>query len=404
MSKTTFTTKAYPKGLVIFKENSRGDAAFIVKLGAVEISKLILGRKVVLGVFREGQVFGEMALINTVKRTATATALEYTELIHITKDQLMVALGRSPKIVESLVVALVNRLIHTTEILSGIAGRDFLMGAAMILDLMSSLLRQCGQEDIIPHGLAREGIKKIMNVPGSRVDSLFTKLRDINLIRLVPVDGRLGLQLVNYLKFVNRVEELMERLEETGEDLFPENAFIDLTEMAGMMNTSERDVLNQLAAGQIPERHIYFDREGISAWFDKQGFNDKAMLDQFSGEWENLLDDVTDIPSQPVEAEGRKSKAMPKRMPKVSLYDLSRLKPDGIKKIFNHIGMYNLSLALKVMPPEHQEAILSSIPQQAAQLIRDEMAQLPDATEEKLQSIEQEIVVCLQEFLFRSED
>ena len=75
-------------GEVIFAEGAEGDCAYVVSTGSVEISKRAGEVKVVLGTVGDGGMFGEMALIDNSPRMAGATALEETECIILSKDQL----------------------------------------------------------------------------------------------------------------------------------------------------------------------------------------------------------------------------------------------------------------------------------------------------------------------------
>jgi CRP-like cAMP-binding protein len=60
---------------VIFEEGSHGDWIYVVDEGTVEISKLVDGEKVVIEILKPGDVFGEMAYIAKIPRTATAIAM-----------------------------------------------------------------------------------------------------------------------------------------------------------------------------------------------------------------------------------------------------------------------------------------------------------------------------------------
>ena len=70
--------KTYAVGEVVFNEGDAGDSGFLVASGTVEISRQSEGEKEVLGTIKQGQMFGEMALISDKPRSATATAAEAT--------------------------------------------------------------------------------------------------------------------------------------------------------------------------------------------------------------------------------------------------------------------------------------------------------------------------------------
>jgi CRP-like cAMP-binding protein len=115
--------KKFEAGKVVFKEGFPGISAYIVKSGLVEVSKKDrAGKPVQVALLREGEIFGEMALIRgDDRRTATATAISDTELVEITRERFREFLDQSPKIVAVLLNAVVNRLhIATSEVVMSV--------------------------------------------------------------------------------------------------------------------------------------------------------------------------------------------------------------------------------------------------------------------------------------------
>lgn len=78
----------------IFAEGDEGDAFYVIIDGAVEISMVRPGgEKEKLAVRRKGSAFGEMALLNDAPRSASALALEQTELVRVPKKAFDEILG-----------------------------------------------------------------------------------------------------------------------------------------------------------------------------------------------------------------------------------------------------------------------------------------------------------------------
>lgn len=77
-----------PKGTVIFNQGDLGDCAYIIEQGEVEISLRHGGETIVLGRRCQGDIFGEMAIIDHTRRSATATAVEACELLLVSREQL----------------------------------------------------------------------------------------------------------------------------------------------------------------------------------------------------------------------------------------------------------------------------------------------------------------------------
>ena len=111
----SFPLREFRENSIIFEEGSFGSAAYILKKGLVEISTRASGKKVVLAELTPVTIFGEMALLTTEqKRTATAQAIGYVEVIEIDKDNFDTLMSDSPAIITTLLYATTSRLVDTT--------------------------------------------------------------------------------------------------------------------------------------------------------------------------------------------------------------------------------------------------------------------------------------------------
>ena len=73
----------YQPGDLVYGEGDQGAEMFIIQSGAVEIFRNLEGRKEILAVMEKGDFFGEMSVLEGSPRTASARALEESELIEI---------------------------------------------------------------------------------------------------------------------------------------------------------------------------------------------------------------------------------------------------------------------------------------------------------------------------------
>jgi CRP-like cAMP-binding protein len=79
--------KRVKKGDMIFREGDVGDSFYLIVSGSVRISTIIPGvGEEALTILREGEYFGEMALIDDVPRSASAIANDDTILLLIGRD------------------------------------------------------------------------------------------------------------------------------------------------------------------------------------------------------------------------------------------------------------------------------------------------------------------------------
>ncbi|MBE0574460.1 MAG: cyclic nucleotide-binding domain-containing protein [Desulfuromonadales bacterium] len=77
------------EGTTVFIENMPGESLFLVKKGTIRISKMFAeGDEKTLVVLGPEDIFGEMAVIDGLPRSATARVAENAELISIKKKDL----------------------------------------------------------------------------------------------------------------------------------------------------------------------------------------------------------------------------------------------------------------------------------------------------------------------------
>lgn len=112
----SFIQREYEPGDVLFKEGGKGESAYLIKKGEVEISQERQEKKVVLTVLKPVSVFGEMALLlDRHRRTATATILTPASIVEMDKATFDGFVQDSPMFISALLDVLVKRLEKTTQ-------------------------------------------------------------------------------------------------------------------------------------------------------------------------------------------------------------------------------------------------------------------------------------------------
>lgn len=87
--------KVFPTGSLILREGDRGDAAYFIKSGKVEIFRTVDGSKVSLHQYGAGRVLGEMEIIDSQPCLASVVALEPTTCLVISRDAFAQAFQRA---------------------------------------------------------------------------------------------------------------------------------------------------------------------------------------------------------------------------------------------------------------------------------------------------------------------
>lgn len=101
-----------PAGSAVFREGDPGNGIYLIKSGTVEISALLgdSGERRALSELAPGDFFGEMAVLDSYPRSATATALEDSELYFISREDVLQMLTSSPAMAVSLMREISQRM------------------------------------------------------------------------------------------------------------------------------------------------------------------------------------------------------------------------------------------------------------------------------------------------------
>jgi CRP/FNR family transcriptional regulator, cyclic AMP receptor protein len=105
-------------GARLFERGDRGSELYIVHSGKVELSiHDLAGEKIVLTVAERGDFFGELSLLDSHPRTATAKALEDTELIVLNRDNLLIFFKKKPDAALDMIAAMGAMIRKADDIL-----------------------------------------------------------------------------------------------------------------------------------------------------------------------------------------------------------------------------------------------------------------------------------------------
>jgi CRP/FNR family transcriptional regulator, cyclic AMP receptor protein len=159
----------YLRGAVIFTQGDLGNVAFIVRSGRVEIVvESADGRDLVLYEVGPGDHFGEMALLEGQPRSASAVCAEASELLAITREDLLGELERHPSIMLRMLQAMSRRLRLTDRRLEGLAFHDAAIRLAETLWRISQTdgalrVARIHQDDLAARvGVSRQTVNRVL--------------------------------------------------------------------------------------------------------------------------------------------------------------------------------------------------------------------------------------------------
>ena len=109
-------TQRCRRGTFVFQMGDEGDALYGVAQGMIRIwIPGADGRELTVALMERGDIFGEIALLDGLPRTANATAIDDTVLISIDRPHFMDLLEREPRIARHIVELLCERLRASTD-------------------------------------------------------------------------------------------------------------------------------------------------------------------------------------------------------------------------------------------------------------------------------------------------
>ena len=136
--------RTFPGGQVIFREGDASDTCYIVRTGhARAVRENIDGRTITLAHFGPGDIFGELAMFDDERRSATVETLDEVEAIAILGADMRRLLREHPDIAVKLVIALGRRLREANERL---ARQSFQTVQSRVAGVLGQLVRQAQAE------------------------------------------------------------------------------------------------------------------------------------------------------------------------------------------------------------------------------------------------------------------
>ncbi|MBB6636198.1 Crp/Fnr family transcriptional regulator [Cohnella thailandensis] len=179
--------KSFRKGSVIFLEGSTGEEIFFIASGTVIVSTLNNSKKVVLSILREGDYFGEMALVMPgLARSATVETLTPTKLYSLRKSAFELLYDQDRAILVHLLLSSMERLNRANQ---QIYDMTFLSVRARIIKRLLALYDQYSlgdskSEGPIPMKITHQQLADMVGAVRETVSKIVQELCDDGLIAI----------------------------------------------------------------------------------------------------------------------------------------------------------------------------------------------------------------------------
>jgi len=108
--------RTFEPGQTVFREGDSSDTCYIVRSGRARAVRAHSdGRVITLATFGPGDIFGELAMFEDERRSATVQAVEPTEVVAVLGPDMRRLMSDHPEISMRLAIALGRRLRETNE-------------------------------------------------------------------------------------------------------------------------------------------------------------------------------------------------------------------------------------------------------------------------------------------------
>lgn len=293
------TERHFAVGEIIIEENSKAEMFFIIYKGKIEILKKFEdGEEVVLGVYSDGEFFGEMAILDEGPRSATARAIEPTTVMQVSYDDFERILGIVPQIAFKIMKELGSRLRQTGALLVWELKRRNRELSEVSLNTVRAIVQSLEERNSFLKGHS-ERVSKMavaigteMGLPDEEIsilelggllhdigmigvsDTIINKARPLNnpeydIIKQHPADGRRMIELIPHLQQV--LPSILSHHECFDGSGYPENLKGTQIPMAGRI-IALADVFDALTSDR-PQRKRMDSKAAVSHIVDQSGIS-----------------------------------------------------------------------------------------------------------------------------------
>lgn len=178
--------RAYRKGQTILRQGEDGESLFIILSGQVRIYTLSLeGHQVSVSICDKGDFFGEMALLLGTPRTASAEAMQPTEVLVLHRQAFHRYLLTNPQTFIRIIETLSHRLRRTTESVEELTSLSVRQRVARrLLELAERYgIEQTGGV-LIDLDLSQEAMASLAGTTRESANRVLSHLRDQGIVHI----------------------------------------------------------------------------------------------------------------------------------------------------------------------------------------------------------------------------
>ena len=177
----------YSAGDIIFRKGDSAETMMVIVKGVVRVSSPSTeGDDVTFAKLADGDVFGEIALIDGHERSANADAAEETQILEVKRGSFLPILMENPELCIDLLKIVCNRIRHTNGLLEDFSYLDLRHRLAKRLIYLSNSGSSTAARANVSVRVSKEDLIAMMGVDRTVVDNELMVWSDLGLIENEP--------------------------------------------------------------------------------------------------------------------------------------------------------------------------------------------------------------------------
>ena len=177
--------RRYQRGEVVFHQDDPADRLHIIVHGKVRISITSEdGREKDLALLQQGECFGEMALLDGSRRSATASAIDPLETMILFREDFLEFLDQHPEVVEDTTGMLTRRLRAVNRMLGDLAFLDVPTRVAkQLLELAKASTGEAAWQGPVEVAVGQEELARLVGASRETVSRSLNSYRRLGILQ-----------------------------------------------------------------------------------------------------------------------------------------------------------------------------------------------------------------------------
>ncbi|HEY3928357.1 MAG TPA: Crp/Fnr family transcriptional regulator [Candidatus Koribacter sp.] len=185
------TSREYGERQPVFGQGDAADAVFYLQTGRVKVTVVSnQGKEAVVAILLQGSFFGEGCLAGQTRRIASASAMQHSTIIRISKTAVMLLLQREPEFAGRFVAHLLSRNVRIESDLVDQLFNSSEKRLARLLLLLANFGQEAKPIPVIAN-MSQETLADMIGTTRSRVSFFMNRFRKLGFINY----NRGGLQI-----------------------------------------------------------------------------------------------------------------------------------------------------------------------------------------------------------------